>query len=147
MASVFSELRKHVGDGYTPEEAAALVIETLSLDELAAFVRPLLVNHAHVCKRGFDRKVEANVDLRLDMGADPVRARRLLSETTFALPSGEFVAWLDATAVQHRARAGWQRGRASSCLDDADRHESAAIAIESAGVACLRDLDTMAVVA
>lgn len=145
MSSVFTELRRHVDNGCTPEEAATLVIRTLTVEELAAFVRPLLVHQAHREQRNFDRKIEADVDLRLDLGADPIRVRRLLSETTFALPSGEFVPWLDATAAQHRARSAWQRGRAASCIDDAERHEAAAVAIEAAGVSCLRDLDTMAV--
>lgn len=145
MSSVFTDLRKHVDNGCTPEEAADLVIRTLTVDDLAMFVRPLLVHQAHREQRNFDRHVEQDVDLRLDLGADPIRVRRLLSTTTFALPSGEFVPWLDATADQHRLRASWQRGRAASCVDDAERHESAAVAIETAGVSCLRDLDTIAV--
>lgn len=140
--SIYAALRGRVESGDDPEAAADAVLWTMRKADLAAIVRPLLVNEARRSQRANVRQIEAEAFRRIADGEDPVSVRRKLSETTFVLPSGEYVSWLDATVDQHLARAGWQRSLASACTTDAERHESAAESIRAAGVSCLRDLET-----
>ncbi len=144
MSTVYEQLRAAVKAGATPEEATDRVIGRMRKADLAQLVRPLLVNEARRYQRSATKAIEEEVDRRIAEGEDPLSVRRKLSQSSFALPSGEYVDWLDATAEQHLARAGWTRQQAGALVADAERHESAAAAIEAAGVACLRDLEEAA---
>lgn len=141
MTTVYEALRKSVKGGATPDEAADQLIAKMRKADLAALVRPLLVVHAQRYSRIATAALEREVDRRIAEGEDPISVRRKLSESSFALPDGRYVTWLDATADDHRARAAWQRGQAASCVADAERHEVAAAAIEAAGVSCLREIE------
>lgn len=142
--TIYGGLRSLVEQGTDPETAAdSLLAKTRKVD-LATFVRPLLVIYARQCERKDTRRQEEEADIRLAHGEDPISVRRKLSECTFSLPDGRRVAWLDASAEDHRSRADWQRHHATACLSDASRHDDAADEIDAAGVSCLRDLETAA---
>lgn len=142
--SIYRDLRVLVRDGATPDEAADRVLGSVAKAQLAALVRPLLVLEANRVARSLVRGIEREMDDRIAHGEDPISVRRKLSAETFALPNGTRVAWLDATAADHRARARWQMKLAGACSADADRHLAAALAIEAAGASCLREIESAA---
>lgn len=142
--SVSGVLRKLVDEGKTPEQAADAALSGARKADLVSFVRPLVVMKARQFQRSMIRDIEEEVDARIADGEDPLSVRRKLSQSSFALPDGSYVDWLDATADQHLLRAGWQRNQAMALVADAERHEAAAAAIRAAGVSCLRDLEAAA---
>ena len=137
-------LRSAIKSGKTPEKATDYVLSKARKVDLATFVRPVVLMRARNYLRGETRAIEQEVDHRIADGEDPISVRRKLAQSSFALPDGTYVDWLDATAEQHRARAGWSRHQSSSLVADAERHEAAASAITTAGVSCLRDLEEAA---
>ncbi len=72
-------------------------------------------------------------------------ARGEIAKSSFALPDGRLVRWVDATVADHVARAEWCEAKASTLRGEADRHWDAARRITDAGVSCLGDLDSDAV--
>lgn len=142
--TIYETLRKLVDEGLGPDQAADRALAGATKEALARVLRPLVVMEARRLCRGDTRNLEDEVDTRIAAGEDPLSVRRKLSGSEFALPDGRYVPWLDATAADHLARAGWQRRVGQACITDAERHEVAAADIEAAGVTCLRDLETAA---
>lgn len=142
--TIHETLRKLVAEGMTPDEAADAALSRARRADLIAYVRPLVVMKARQYGRAAIRLVEEEIDDRIAAGEDPISVRRKLSQRCFSLPDSTYVEWLDATAEQHLARAGWLRKSAGSILATAERHEAAAAAILAAGVSCLRDLEAAA---
>jgi hypothetical protein len=137
-SGMYGILRYAALNRLSDDEAFALV-QKHALSSL----RTLVLNVYYNLQRSLVREIERGVDVALvaaDTPQDRVAARHALAEETFGLRDGSSVAWLDATAEQHRERAAWQRELAGNCVKDAKRHELAAKEIEAAGVSCLRDL-------
>lgn len=146
MTTIRTLLTEHINDGLTAEQAVAKI---LTRKDIKILVRPLLMDEAQNLHRARTRRIEQQVDR--DLAGDPpldlagrAEARRALVAEQFVLPDGTWVNWLDATADEHRARAGWLRNLAAATLATAARHQQAAAEIESAGVLCLRDLEGVA---
>jgi hypothetical protein len=137
-ATMDGVLRKHLEAGKTPEQAAKAVLDSREHRQL---LLPLLVWRAHKVTRQETRAVEREVR---KAGMDAPAARQELVGRTFALPDGRLVGWLEATAEDHLARAGWQRDHARAIVADAELHEEAAKRITDAGVTCLADLEEAA---
>lgn len=125
-------------EGYSPEDATEMVL-SYDLELLRALVRPLVLSAG----KSFVRAATRRVEQRVSFGDSESRAeaRRILVDKSFPTADGRMVSWLDATPEDHRSRAFWMRRHAESCIDDAVRHEKAAIAIEEAGVGCLREIE------
>ena len=126
-----------------PRELAARALGAMTRDERDAIVLNVITNEVANILRSETRQREQEVG---DLREPPARqqARDLLAADYFALPDGTMVAWLTATAEQHRARADWQRTLAANVVADAERHEQAAEAIEAAGVSCLAEIEDAA---
>lgn len=119
------------------------VLAVMPFDVLRAAARHQVHVDVRNARRKWARDVEAQLGppARLDRAAWVSKAALLLQES-FLLPDGRRVAWLDASAADHLARAGWHRGLADAAVLNAARHEAAAQTILDAGVTCLRDLTT-----
>lgn len=120
--------------GASPEKAAARVLRALTDSELRALARPLVEWQAKKIYRDTTRKIEVTADL-----TEPT-SRQTLVARQFPLPDGRWVTWGQATADDHRLRAGWQRNHADACVADAVRHEDAAALLDTRKVRCLDDL-------
>jgi hypothetical protein len=147
VSDLSARIRELAATGLDEDQITEQLLgEVRKLAELRALVTPVLRARVFRYLRERTRTTEKRVwgsARQLVDGAesvDSVEAMRDLSNSTFALPDGRFVAWLDATADDHLARAGWQRGLAAAVVEDAERHEKAAAMIEEAGVSRLRDL-------
>lgn len=130
-----SIIRGMLAEGVEPDVIADKVMEDPALRDL---LRPIIAWQAKHMLRAQTRAVEQTI--RPD-AIGGMAARRLLVGRYFPLGDGTFVEWATATAVQHLARATWQRQHAAASMADAERHEVAAKRITEAGVACLADLD------
>lgn len=117
------------------------VLAVMPLESLRSAARHQVHVDVRNARRKWARDVEAQLGppARLDRAAWVSKAALLLQES-FLLPDGRRVAWLDASAADHLARAGWHRGLADAAVLNAARHEAAAQTILDAGVTCLRDL-------
>lgn len=65
---------------------------------------------------------------------------RLVNDSFIVDYSGRRVAWLDATAEDHDARAAFLRKQAADSIRGAERHEWAAETIRAHGVVCLGEV-------
>ena len=70
-------------------------------------------------------------------------ARASLINRAFPLSDGTFVEWTKATPAQHRDRAHWFRDRARTFSNNASLHEMVALLIETAGVTCLGEIESI----
>lgn len=146
-----SIIGRHLADGITVDEVLSRVMgdpDLMLAVESQAALEPLIRARIHAALRQETRQIEDSVERRLRDLPDhevPSRAdvRRDLQNSGFALPSGRFVFWLDATADDHRERAGWFRDQSSRMVEKATAHERAAAEIEAHGVVCLRDLESL----
>lgn len=116
------------------------VVLASSREQARAYLRHAIWDEVRRSRRHSVRAAEQNVGARMQAGADPSAARKALSGTCFWTPDDGLVPWLEATAKQHSARAAYQRERALPLIEDAKRHETAALDILAAGVECLGDL-------
>lgn len=139
---IYGLLGALIDDGVDPDDAASRIVRRRDIRDL---VLPLVAEEARHTARSRTRTIEQRVDRLLAVSPDArCEARRTLVDERFILPDGRFVAWLDATADDHRQRAGWLRRQARAVEQTACRHELAAAEIEAAGVSCLRELEVAA---
>ena len=104
---------------------------------------PLVRDEVRRLERSNTRGAEATWEASLvpGSGIDPLLARKTLLSTSFLCPGHGMVGWGTATAEQHALYAAQCRGQADSLIATAERHETAARMIESAGVGCLADIE------
>lgn len=133
-----------IRQGESADQAAYAALDEMPVADLRQLAEPIVVAEARRIYRSLTRRAEdaAFADGALSAPA----ARAALMELSFALPDGRMVAWSEATADEHRARAAWQRQGAAALVEDAVRHEAAATMIEAAGVSCLAELPESRVV-
>ena len=126
--------------GATPDTIANAALRKASRAELEHMLRPMFLAKARDAVRAGTRRMEREA-ITLDGEAlDLVAIRQGLAKESFPLPTGRMVRWGQATVEEHLLRAQWQRQHAHSCVEDAERHESAAEAIRVAGVTCLDEI-------
>lgn len=145
MASLLSKVRSLVDEGNDPSTAVSAALKGATRGDVNEALRPLLLDEAKAQYRARVRDLErkAYPQASESQPAEDVQADarlRLMAES-FPLPDGRMVEWSLATAVDHRLRSQWLKGHAQSALNTAARHEAAAAQIESAGVACLAQLE------
>jgi len=162
--------QKIVAEGLDAEKATDQVIVDFELafgpitdqglvDKLFGLVRPLIMDKAKRIYRNHTRALENKVFLdtplvirRIDMVSgqiidlddEPVdwaEAQKQLIRRKFNLPNGRWVTYEDSSPEDHEQRAKWQRGRAGSILEDAQRHEKLAQVMRANDVDRLGDLD------
>ena len=159
--SILDALRRLIKeDGMDVDAASDKVLGFVSRAKLAEFVRPVVLAEARRVARQVARSIEdaafshpptngrtSPADLSSGGGEPRLstgEARQALVATRFVLPDGQWVTWGQATAEDHRARAGWLRGLASTITTGAQRHEHAADLIDSHDATCLDDIDAWA---
>ena len=134
---IVNDLKRALDDGMTPGDAAGYVIGKANIKQLREYVMPIVEQEARMLARRVAQVAEAKFT-----GAITVpEMARVLTKGSFCLSDGRWVTWGQATAEDHRDRAARQRVLAGTILDDAERHDRAADAIEAAGVRCLDDLE------
>ena len=141
MADLMKRLSEALATTTDPQEAARMVLSATRRTERDEYLLDLLADRAANALRNQTRVKERRVAAEIAAGADPVAALRELTGSGFHLPDTTYVLHLEATAEQHRLRAGWCTERANGLMATAKFHEDCAAVIEEAGVTCLADLD------
>lgn len=140
--TLYGHIRDAIADGMDDsEQITARVIDELSDEEQENWLHRLVGYEVNRIRRRATRQREIKVRTDIAAGADPTHARRTLMNDSFVLPDGRWVMWLEATADDHLARAGWLRSQEESIRETRVMHEQAARLITEAGVRCLADLD------
>jgi hypothetical protein len=140
------------------DSAFGLVNDQTLIDQMFGLVRPLIHDKAKRIYRNHTRALENKVFSDKPMtlhsidretgevieSEEPIEwheAQKKLVSRTFSLPNGTYVTYEDSTPEDHEQRARWQKGRASSIIEDAGRHERLAELMRSHGAERLGDLD------
>ena len=137
-----NDLITEADDGSDVIAVARSVIKSMLTDhpDLAETMLFPIVRTRSARRRSTVRKAEDKAFSGYD--SDPLTALRELQGERFWVPlSCGLVAWADATAEQHIARADYIRDKIRALALDAERHETAADIITDAKVSCLADLE------
>lgn len=138
-----NDLITEADDGSDVITVARSVIKSMLTDhpDLAeTMLFPIVRDEVRRRRRSTVRKAEDKAFSGYD--SDPLTALRELQGERFWDPlSCGLVAWADATAEQHIARADYIRDKIRALALDAERHETAADIITDAKVSCLADLE------
>lgn len=130
-----------VNQKMTQEEAADYVLDLVDKDELANFVRPILVNEARRFVRRETKFIEQDVVQQIERGDDPLSVRRkLLQEEFFVDEKIGWVRYADSTIEHHERRASYQEIRSKSLREDAEFHRQIAREMREARVKYFREL-------
>ena len=128
--SIRDQLRDLVRSGMYAEDAVEKVLASCGKRPLAAYAWPFVLREARIFERQRVRHAEnaafAPAGSGAGAGAERLADARLrLPRVEFKLPTGERVAWGQASRDQHEARITWLRTHIGSLEVDLERHERA----------------------
>jgi hypothetical protein len=157
-SSINRILHQHiVYENMDAEEATQATLHELPQNEIFRLVEPLLHDRAKRIYRNHTRSIEdsvfagaplkqhhVNEEGKTVTVEEPINwsdAQKQLLGRSFSLPDGRWVTYFDSTSNDHRMRATWQRGRADSIMEDANRHEKLAMLMDEEDAEKLGDID------